>query len=292
MRLVRYGTTDLPELNGVHDLSQTARSNIIPLKYGGIDLDGTETVLNYKQISANAVINTDFDDTMDDLAYEGQKGARILKAEMRDASERQLLAKMNVFSRNAKADKYTCEQEYGFQWNAMYPYWLATEDEPYYSSHGLTTADGLNTSDANGRQLEAVNSASETFTITNSSRVRIPKVKFFLKTIGTSGSWSNIRIKNDTNNHYIQVDRTITLNSSITRQNIHIDCLSKKVYGAYADNSDNSAEYNLYNYTSVSPSYLDWMILEPGDNNFTVTSTFVGGSISRSIIIYWSKHYV
>lgn len=293
MRLTQFGTTLLPELNGVDDFSQSARTNIVPLKYGGIDLDGSEVVLNYKQIQRTATINTDFDDTMDDLAYEGQRGARILKAEMRDGTERQLLAKMNMFSRGAKAQNYTCEQEFGLQWTSMYPYWLATEDEPYWSNHGLTTADGLNTSDANGRYLEGVSSTTETFTLTNNSRVRIPKIKFFLRALGTSGTWGNIRITNNTNRHWIQVDKTITLNSTITRQHIHIDCLSKKVYGAYSDFSGQDSEYNLYNYVTTSPDYMDWMILEPGDNDFTVTSSvFGGGSISRSIITYFSKHYV
>ena len=292
MRLTKYGETDLPELNGVHDLSQNARANLINLKYGAIDLDGTETVLNYKQISASAVINTDFDNTMDDLAFEAQKGSRILKSELRDGTERQLLAKMTTFSRNAKADKYTCEQEYGFQWNATYPYWLATADEPYYSNHGLTTADGLNTSDGDGRVSSNISSASTSLTITNNSRVRIPKIKFIIRASGTSGQWNNIRITNTTNQHYLEVDRSMVCNSTITRQDIYIDCLTKKIFGAYSDNSNNAAQYNLYPYVTINPDKLDWMIFEPGDNNLTVTSTFVGGSISRTMITYFSKHYV
>jgi len=292
MRLTQFGTTVLPELNGVDDFSQSARTNLVPLKYGAIDLDNSEVALNYKQIQRTATINTDFDDTMDDLAYEAQKGARILKAEMRDGTERQLLAKMNMFSRGAKAQNYTCEQQFGLQWTATYPYWLSTLDEPYYSNHGLTTADGLNTSDADGRYLEAVNSSSEDMTITNNSRVRIAKVKFFLRALGTSGEWSNIRITNNTNHHWVQVNRNITLNSTITRQHIHINCLTKKVYGAYSDNATNDSEYNLYPYVTTNSSYMDWMILEPGDNDITVTSTLVGGSIARSIIIYFSRHYV
>lgn len=291
MRLTKYGETVLPELNGVHDLSQTARTNILPLKYGSIDLDGTETVLNHKQISASAVINTDFDDTMDDLAYEAQKGARILEATMRDDSKRQLLAKMSVFSRGAKADKYTCEQEYGFQWLAMYPYWLHSDDEPYYTNHGYTTQSGISTGDARHDSI-SVSSASVSFSIDNTSRVRIPKVNFTLKELGTSGQWNNPKITNLTTGHYIQINRGITANSTYTRQAIYVDCLNKKVFCAYTDNANNVAEYNLYPYVETSPDFIDWMILEPGVNNFTITGTLVGGSITRDLLVYWSRHYV
>lgn len=290
MRLTQFGETTLPELNGNDDLSQSARSNLVPLKYGAIDLDNSEVVLDYKRINRTAVINTDFDNTMDDLAYESQKGARILKATMRDDSERQLLAKMTLFSRGARAEKYTCEQEFGLQWTATYPYWLLTSHEPIYSDHGYESDSGL-FSDGNS-VTTSVTTSSVNFTITNASRVRIAKVYFSLKTNGTTGEWNNPKITNNTNKMSIQVNRGITGNSTIIRQFINIDCLAKKVYGAFSDNSNNAATYNLYSNTVIGDDQMDWMILEPGDNEFTITSTLVGGSISRDIVVFWSNHYM
>jgi len=289
MRLTQFGETVLPELNGIHDLSQTARSNLLPLKYGAIDLDGNETVLHHKQISANAIINTDFDDTMDDLAYEAQKGVRLLKATMRDDTERQLLAKMSVFSRNAKADKYTCEQEYGFQWNAMYPYWLLTEHEPYYTNHGYSTDDGLTTGDGNSHTETLASASSASFTITNNSRVRIPKV-YITYEINT-GQIIDPILTNTTNGHYISLD--FSWISTPARGSVFIDCLSKKCFGSFISQTlpfDIPAEYNLYRYITVSDQFLDWMILEPGDNDFTFSNST--SPTSAKIVIHWSNHYV
>lgn len=287
MRLTQFGETVLPELNGNDDLSQTARSNLVPLKYGAIDLDNSEVVLDYKRITRTAVINTNFDTTMDDLAYESQKGARVLKAEMRDGTERQLLAKMNVFSRGARADKYTCEQEFGLQWTATYPYWLLSEHEPYYTNHGYTTADGLTTGDGNYVST-TITGVSTSFTITNASRVRIPKIYFNYVMNGTSSAVNRPLLTNTTNGMYLYLDVSLTNGAVNTRSVCAIDCLAKRIYGAFPDGI---GEHNYYHYLTTNPSFMDWMILEPGDNDFVLTYTALGGS-DRRLVTHWSNHYV
>lgn len=291
MRLTQFGETILPELNGNDDFSQSARTNLVPLKYGAIDLDGSEVVLNYKQISRTATINVDFDNTMDDLAYESQKGSRILKAEMRDGTERQLLAKMNMFSRGAKATTYTCEQEFGLQWTSTYPYWLLTEHEPYYTNHGYTTGDGLSTGDANYVST-AISGASTSFTITNTSRVRIPKVYFNYVMTGDGSSVVRPLLTNTTNGHFIYIHKTLRSNGIGSISLLSIDCLTKKIYGAFQDIPElTPGEHNYYHYLTTSPDHMDWMILEPGNNDFVLTYGAVGGS-DRKIVAHWSNHYV
>lgn len=295
MRLTQFGETPLPELNGQDDFSQSARTNLIPLKYGAIDLDNSEVVLNYKQVTRTAVINTDFDDTMDDLAYESQKGARVLKAEMRDGTERQLLAKMSMFSRGAKAQNYTCEQEFGLQWTSTYPYWLLTEHEPYYTNHGYTTGDGLSTGDANYQSVN-VNSSSVNFTIDNTCRVRIPKLKFVMlwNTSDFAFAWSNIRITNNTNLMYMDLQEYIEVGSigGTTDARVDIETLSKKIFASAPNNFSGAVvPYNQYQNFTTNPSFMDWMILEPGENEFTVTSTLSGVG-TATLNVHWSNHYV
>lgn len=294
MRLTQFGETTLPELNGIDDLSQTARTNLVPLKYGAIDLDNSEVVLNYKQITRTAVINTDFDDTMDDLANESQKGARILKATMRDGSQRQLLAKMTMFSRGAKADKYTCEQEFGLQWISTYPYWLLSSHEPYFTDHGYDTSDGLSTE--GNYQTVNINSTSTSFTINNTSGIRIPKVHFTIQ-LSTNAPHdlshiTNPKITNLNNQMYVKVSRHLENVNKFTNR-IDIDCLTKKIFGSYEDNSTNTAEYNLYNYLEIGSNQLDWMILEPGSNSFTISSDSIDAvSNLRQLYVHWSNHYI
>jgi hypothetical protein len=292
MRLTTFGEVTLPELNGNDDLSQSARTSLIPLKYGAIDLDNSETVLNYKQISRSAVINTDFDNTMDSLANEAGKGARILKSLMRDESTyRQLLAKMNIFNKTAKADKYTCEQEFGMQWTSTYPYWLLSSHEPYYTNHGYDTSDGL-TSDGNFQTVN-INSTSTTFTITNASGIRIPKVYFTICLLTDIGVYiTNPKIRNITNQMYVKVSRHIE-NVTHDDNRMDIDCLAKKVFGSYENNNTNNAEYNLYPYLETYSNSLDWMILEPGANSFEITSDAIAGASNlRQLYVHWSSHFI
>lgn len=292
MRLTQFGEVMLPELNGSDELSQSARTSLIPLKYGAIDLDNSETVLNYKQISRTAVINTDFDNTMDALANESAKGARILKATMRDeTTQRQLLAKMTMFSKNAKADKYTCEQEFGLQWTSTYPYWLLSSHEPYYTNHGYTTASGIN-ADGNYQTVN-INSTNTTFTVTNASGIRIPKVYFTIQLLTSTGvSITNPKIRNISNQMYVKVSRHIE-NVTKLQNRMDIDCLAKKVFGSYEDNSINLAEYNLYNCLEIGNNQMDWMILEPGDNSFAITSDAIAGaSDTRKLYVHWSSHFI
>lgn len=295
MRLTQFGQVVLPELNGNDDLSQSARTNIVPLKYGGIDLDASETVLNYKQVNRSAVINTDFDNTIDNLANEASKGARVLKATMRDDTERQLLAKMSLFSRSAKSDKYTCEQEFGMQWTSTYPYWLLSSHEPVYTNHGYATDDGL-TSDGNYQAI-TLSSSSLTFSINNTSGIRIPKVRFvFTVTAASSGIGyiRNMRIVNDANGMFLQINRILAHVSANNIARIDIDCLSKNIFGSYPNvvfPETQLAEHNLYSHFDTNQQFMDWMILEPGINNFTYTDTR-SGSATRTLNVHWSNHYI
>jgi len=284
MRLKSFGTVTLPELNGNDGgLGSQARSNLIGLRDGGYDLDGNEIYLQPMNISRSAVLIDDIDATIDSLFGEMRKGRMLLKAQMRDNSERHSFAKMSGQMRQVSADKYNCEQPISLQWSANYPYWLDTLEDFQYFDHGLNFDDSLAFDDVNESVTQVDDFlTTSTVNVTNNSKFKIYRLFFCFQGVAPF-SCSNIRIVNNTNSSEILWNGT--LNTVDVGKRLDIDCLAKKAFSSNSSNEYASIQ-------TLGSSTIDWFCLETGVNNITYSVTNAVGSGNLDIHLIWATHYL
>jgi hypothetical protein len=295
MRLTKFGTITLPELNGRDNgIGSQGRSNIIPLRDGGYDLDGSSVFLEPMTISRSAVLTDSIDSTLDNLFGEMRKGRMVLQSEMRDGSLRHTFAKMALQMRDISADKYLCEQPVNLQWIANYPYWLKSDEDFYYFDHGITfdtinPDTGLTYSFDDTQFEQAVlssGSLTDNIVIDNDSKFRIYRIFLSFRAFDPF-STSNFVVKNITNGCEVHFNSTLDTSTGIAGdiKLLWIDCLSK-----FAMSSNQTNEYE--NIEIVGGNGLDWFWLEAGENEIEVsaeTGVGAGGLVMRAM---WATHYL
>lgn len=290
MRLTKFGTITLPELNGRDNgIGSQARNNLITLKDGAFDLDGSSIYLEPMTISRSAILTDDIDDSLDDLFGEMRKGRMVLQSEMRDGSLRHTFAKMNLQMRDISADKYTCEQQINLQWNANYPYWLDSALDYRYFDHGGTFDDETDLTNFDDSNFEVTTLddffTQQTITVDNESKFRIYRIFINWQTSGNF-SCDNLKMINETNGCQIHWNSTLDTSIGLGNKRLDIDCLNKRAFSSNLIN-----EYK--NIEIVGNESLDWFYLEPGENTitFSLENGLVGsGNIAARII--WTTHYL
>jgi hypothetical protein len=168
-------------------------------------------------------------------------------------------------------DKYV--QQVELTMAQTYPYWLATEDEPFYLDNGEILDDGLSL-DGNYTSL-TINSTSESVTITNGGNVPIRRGLIVLRP-ASGASLTNIVITNQTNWQSLEFHATLAY-----PQMLVLDLLPKSAkldaVDAYAD--------------MVIPSgQIAWLTLEVGDNAIVITADSKVGNTAFEW--HWSRHYL
>lgn len=250
MRLYQFGDVVLPDDDAEDSIGVNFRDNLIELPNGGFDPDGNAAFLRPSMISRRAVVHTAvnyLDYTIEQLLAEAKKGRRILKARMRDNTERFTWAKVVSVTRDASPNRYYCEQPYVIQFKQDYPYWLFTPGE------------NLNL------EIDALPFA---FNINHLGYVPAPRGQVIINPRALANI-EHPRITNTTNGMYIDFVGNPTGNDVLT-----IDFLTKTII--YDNDGD---VIDGYAYTETNPDFLDWMILEPGVNAIEVTGEDINGTV-------------
>lgn len=273
MRLVRFGTVDLPDKDVESSLPVSARSALIDLPGGAIDQDGNTLNLQSATLSHRALIVDQIDPKVQDLLKQLGRGRLILRAELRDQSAFWVtFAKMTGFKREVSADDYHCKQPIAITWQQDYPYWLLGTDGWFLDSgHFLDSGMVLD-----GNYQTVVITASPTnFSINNDGTAIIPMGTVTMIPRAAS-SLVNPKIVNLTNGMGFQWIGVLAAADRLV-----VDFLTKTV------EHNGSSGFN--NFAVTGPRQTKWMQLELGSNSLQLT-----GNVTGTIDCYWQymRHYL
>lgn len=286
MRLHSFGNMLLPQLNAAHQLPVAFRSNTIDLRGGAYDMDGANTYLERKLLSATFWVSTqdvtDIDDYLDDLYAEAHSGRQILTAKMRDGTLRQAQVKLVQGITKPRSNIYipdTITDLDGYEpmnvsFEMPYPYWREVDEAHLNYTAGAWVWDsgygwesGQEVSGSWGGGTAAAN-----LTIGGS----VP-TKNLIVTLepNTGASCSNVVIKNASQLSQVTYTGTVAANEVLTLKALpqHIDLDGTGVYE------------NL----TVPDDQIQWWDMKLGINQFQVSGT-VSGVVT--ITYQWQNHWV
>lgn len=276
MRLVQFGAVMLPEEDGKDSYSHPVRSGLYRLQGGAFDQDGGSVYPQSRALTRSFVVMADEDYTIqekiDELESEFSEGRKVLKAVTRDGDYRQTFAKVLDF------DYDYATGEIGLQpckitFEIDYPYWLSSEDEPTYLSQGYLLDGTWNFSPGN-YEAEVITSSPHDFTITVPEGVRIPR-GYIVIVPRTSASVEDITVFNDANDMQLTYEGEV-----VDGERLVIQFLTKTV------ELDDVGDYDNF---SIPSDQGDWMLLEVGENDITITIDTVVGT--TDFYWQWSRHY-
>ncbi len=275
MRLYSFGGIVLPVANGDQQMPIEARSSLVKLPNGSFDQDGSDLYRDPVMIAYKGQINEDMDTELDTLLSMVGSGRRLLVAIMRDGTHyRQTWAKLKSAKRSAKAGEWEYYQPVDFTFEMNYPYWLASEDEPWYLDHGYLLDDGLFLDDGHLEE-ETINANPFSFTIANTGTSEVPRGTITL-TVAAASSLTNPRFENAANGNWFEISAALVAGDSVV-----IDFLSKTITINGVD---------AYNQFTIEAKQGDWMALERGNNVITITADAIAGT--TDLVWAWARHYL
>ena len=288
MRLVKFGSIDLPQNNATDSLPVSFRSSLVALRGGGYDQDGAAVYPEIRTISRNFFVFddgiTDIDTVINNLYKEAHKGRQILFAKLRDDTQWVAEAKLLSASTKPRSSIYipdsigTLAKGYemmNITFELSYPYWQLADDTTIQFDTGYVLNDGWFLDSAQVTEHNMV-ASGETFSLNNTGGVAIFKGKIILTVPGGGGAITDFRITNDDTGHYVQRDGALSADDVWT-----IDWLTQT-----ADLNGS----NDYANTSRNINLMDIFALQLDTNNFTVTGTSITGT--QNVKIEWARHYI
>jgi len=277
MRLIKFGSLWLAENNATDDFSLSMRVADSALRGGSFDGDGAAVWPEARTFTRsfelwNTTAQT-IQEQMDLLKTEVARGRRILVAETRDGDQRQTWAKC-VGCTESMAPGGLGIQGISATFRAMYPYWTASEDEPYYFDDG-NYFDGGWYLDSGNVTAETISTTSTTLTITNNGSAGFVRGVLSV-TAGAGEGFTNLHIRNKTNSYELWWNDTLAANETLR---IDFNTMTAEVdfVDAYAG-------------IVIPASQMDWMRIEPGVNNIVVNVDSVTGT--PDLRWEWARHYL
>ena len=291
MRLQRFGSIVLPQLNGAQQLPANWRSSVIPLRGGGFDQDGANSYPEDKVVAATfwvAINPTDIqvasiDDFLDSLSSEGALGRRILAAEMRDGSLRQCEAKMIQFTVQPNVrfyipDSITSLDGYeacNVSFQIVYPYWKAVADTQKFLDEGWYLDTGIFLDSGQSEQA-TISGTTTLFEIDNTGGVAHEDTVLVI-TGGTGVTVTDVTVDNNTTGEQLAWSGTIGAGEVLT-----IRTLPQTI------DLDGTGEFD----NVVLPNdQLGFWSLAKGVNEFEITCTSVAGG-TATLDFYWQRQYL
>jgi hypothetical protein len=275
MHLTDFGTVALPQEDQRVDLPMTARNSLLRLPGGGFDLDGATAYLQSPTITIHCEVVEEDVDALASLIYrEAAKGRRLLRGIMRNGTDRrQTWAKLLSIKRPRRPGTLG-HQPLDITLIQDYPYWLASEDEPFHLNDGRFFDDG-EFFDSGNREEWDITTTSHNFTINNNGDVIVPRGLIVVEP-QSGADITNLRITNDNDLTFLNYTGTLSDGDWLS-----IDILEK----AILKNGDGA-----YGELIQSNTNIDWMLLYLDDNSITVTcdSTITG---TTKIYWAWARHY-
>jgi len=287
MRLYSFGNIILPQLQAQHQLPVPFRSNTVDLRNGAFDMDGANTYLERKILSATFWVSSqdvsDIDQFLDDIYTEAYSGRQILTAKMRDDSLRQAQVKLVQGITKPRANVYVPDsisdlegyEPMNVSFEMVYPYWRQVA-ETFLSYTGGEWVWSSGYGWDSGNEINHILISGTTSTL-NCFNAGIPH-KDLTITInpGTGESCTDILIRNATTSTEVTYTGTVAANEVLTLKGLpqHIDLDGTGVY----ENLD------------VPDTQIHWWDFVNGTNQFQISATSVTGN--PDISIKWQTHYV
>ena len=276
MRLVQFGSVLLPEEDGEDSYNHPVRSSLYSLQGGSYDQDGGSVHAQSRQLSRSFVVmqNDDYtiQEKIDELESEFADGRKVLKAVTRDGDYRQTFAKVLDFNYDF-APGGIGQQPCKIVFEIDYPYWLASDDEPTYLNQGYLL-DGTWDFSPGNYEAEVITASPHNFTITVPEGVRIPR-GYIVVDPRAASSVEGINVFNDANDMEFTYAGEVTASDQLV-----IRFLTETV------ELNDTGDYDNF---SIPDAQAEWMILEVGDNDITVTIDTVVGT--TDLYWQWSRHY-
>lgn len=277
MRLIRFGTIDLPQAGGEHNMPIGARSVLVDLPNGSFDQDGSELSFESQTVNFSAMINAndgEVDTNVNALLQELGKGRNILRARLRDGiTEWVTYGKITSVQRVANPDRYQEEQPIAVTFKQDYPFWMHAADGFYFDTGYLFDAGHL--FDGNYTE-ETITAVPHDFTITYAGNIKTGMGTITIEPEAASDI-SNVRVVNNTAGTGFTYAGTLNAGDRLV-----VDFLSRTV---------EVNGVNLYpDFSLDSVQQVSWMDLEIGSNAIQVTADSITGTIK--LYWQWKRHYL
>ena len=266
MRIVQFGTLSLTPLDGRDQFEATGRRTFAELSGGAFDMDGQQYVpestrLSRRFIAIDSETQT-IQEQLDAISAELAKGRALLIATTRDGDRRQTWAKGSRLRASVVPGTWG-QQPFEINWEIDYPFWVATADEPWYLDSGELLDAGLSLDSGNSTTL-TIDDATESLTITNNGGARIDRGYLALE-VQAASSASAITISNAANQMAFTITDSLTVGDLII-----IEFLPMVI----TKNDDDA-----FGILSIPNNQWLWMSLEQGDNDLTITTSNLVGTI-------------
>lgn len=279
MRLQSFAGVTIEGFSQDNSIPVKVRDTLVVLRDGSFDPDGDLSHFEPFEVSFKGLISASVDTTLDNLLRQmGRRG--VLKAEMRDGSNRQTWAKLINVERDADL-QWAAVQPVQLRFKVDYPFWLLTTDVGWSWGDGSLWAD---VATGWGQLVASANltTTSTAFNIdTSPGTVAIRRGKITVKPNAAS-SCTNLRVTNGRNGHYFEWNSSLAANDTLI-----IDLLIASV------TKNGAAAYSPLFWPS---NQADLMRLEVDDvvgsavNPITVTL----GSVTGTVVFKWqyARHFV
>lgn len=276
MILYRFAGEFLPPAFKSSNSPFSGRAPLVILRDGSFDSDGVESVRQPFAIEASFDV-TDWcanntDDKLDELMAVFAAGRRVLVARQLDGiTERQTFAK--VVSVDRPATLSTKEvQPLTVTFSVDYPYWMSTDDEPYYLNNGKVLSGWPL---AGYYEAEVIATTSHSFIIANSgtSQVRRGRINFVPR---AGASITNPKITNSRTGEWIRYVGVTAFNNQLNLRLLDKSCKINWITDAYSGMQINTGQ-------------MDWLTLALGDNPIIVTCSAITGTVDLEW--HWSRQY-
>jgi len=274
MRLIQFGGLALSEYGGEDSFPVAARSAVVGMQNGGFDQDGTAVWFQSRTVTRRMMLVDPIDSQLDTLYGALGMGQRILTAVLRDnTTRRQTWAKVTSIECERGAGTLG-QQPVVVHWSMLYPFWMASADEPWYLDNGLLlNATATWYLDAGKIETQAITSSPWAFTVTNAGAAVVRRGTITI-TPAAAASIVDPWIANLTTGEWVRYVGTISAG-----QALEIDLLTKTATLNGVD---------VYANVLVS-NRLDWLTLAVGSNSIRVTGTVTG---TVTLTWAWARHYL
>lgn len=286
MRLIRFGTTDLPD-NGTDSLPIEYRSNLVDLQNGSFDLDGNTSVLSSVTVTRDTIISVsvqNIQNTIRAITTQANRGRAILRGEEIDNTQYLTFAKVSRINYLPNSEKYGFEQPIAIAFAQDYPFWLNSADVENFLDDGEIFDDYAWNFDGGNNDILSISGSSasttvDTLTINNTGSAPCYRGYFILNFQGAYDvNW--IKIINHTNGMMLTYNLDISGVGGIGSWTF--DWLSKSLL----TNTSDLDRTGLV----IPNNQMDWFRLEVGNNNLEFQVNHAGDT-DATLYVFWSRHY-
>jgi phage-related protein len=280
MRLYKYGSVLLKEYDGADQFQAQARRSLTILPNGAFDNDGPDYIAQPTRVSRRFTLaeeNGDISviqDEFDEFSTVASRGRNVLVGVLRDGlTYRQTWAKVSRIRNNFENGNMS-HQVLDATFEIDYPYWIKSEDEVLYFDTGWNFDSGL-FFDAGQVESQTLSTPSTVFTLTNDGGAAINRGNLTF-TLAAASSATEIIISNGANGMVL----TLT-DSFVAGDEIVIDLLPKSI---------TKNDVGAYDILSLPSNQVQWMTLDLGDNEITITVNGLVGSVDLKW--RWARQYI